>query len=78
MKANKHRITHWTKNIVRSGMSDDYGVDVIRKVIMMNVISLVAIGITMPLGILAFSQGNPTIGFCDIALAVILIANLLY
>jgi len=74
----KDRLVQLTKNFITSGMVDTQNIEIIRKVIMINLISLVAIANLFPLGFAAFSKGNIGLGSFDHFVAVLLIFNLLY
>jgi two-component system cell cycle sensor histidine kinase/response regulator CckA len=76
MKVN--RIKELMKDFVSSGTHDDYDVETARKIMMINVVSVIGIINLVPLGTLAFTQGNAPLGFLDFVLASVLIVNLLY
>jgi PAS domain S-box-containing protein len=66
------------KDFVTSGMHDDYDVEITRKVIMINVIAVIGVINLIPLGILAFTQGNYPLGYFDFVVAAVLVVTLLY
>ena len=70
-----NRLRHVMNPIVMGGVREDHDVDIIRKVKMMNVISLVGIIALITLGYSAFTKGNPWLGFFDFAVALVLSAN---
>jgi hypothetical protein len=76
MKVN--RIKELMKDLVSSGMSDDHDAEAARKIVMINVVSVIGIINLLPLGILAFAEGNAPLGFLDFVLASVLVVNLLY
>jgi len=78
MRASESGIKQWTKNLVTSGLSDELSWEILRKVLMLNIISFVAIAMLIPLGILAFVQGHPAVGFFDLGVAIVLIVTVLY
>jgi len=65
-------------NIITSGMGEKYNIEIMRKVMLSNVICIIAIIILFPLGIVAFVQGNSPLGYVDHFTALILILNILY
>jgi PAS domain S-box-containing protein len=76
MKGN--RIKELMNNFISSGTSDEYGVEAGRKIVMINVVSVIGVVNLVPLGALAFAEGNTLLGFLDFVLASVLIINLLY
>jgi PAS domain S-box-containing protein len=78
MKVDMNSVKRLMKNFVTSGMYDDYDVEIMRKVIMINIVSIIGVANLIPLGILAFVEGNFPLGFFDFVVAAVLIVNLLY
>ncbi len=70
-----NRLRHVMKRFVMGGVRKDHGLDIVRKIKMINVISLVGIINLIPLGYSAFTKGNPWLGFFDCASALFLLAN---
>jgi len=63
------------KRFVMGGVRGDHDVDIVRKIKMINVLSLVAIINLTPLGYSAFTKGNLWLGFVNSALTLVLLAN---
>jgi len=70
-----NRLRHVMKRFVMGGVRGNHDVDIVRKIKMINVISLVGIINLIPLGYSAFTKGNPWLGFFDYASALVLLAN---
>jgi len=70
-----NQLRHVVKRFVMGGVRKDHDVDIVRKVKMMNVISLVGIIALITLGYSALTKGNPWLGFFDFAMALVLSAN---
>ncbi len=66
------------KNIISSGMGEEYNIVTMRKVMLLNVISITGVIFLFPLGIVAFVQGNSALGYIDQFAALVLMLNLLY
>jgi len=66
------------ENIITSGMGKRYNIETMRKVMLLNVISITGVIFLVPLGIVAYFQGNLPLGFFDLLTALILILNILY
>ena len=66
------------ENILTSGMDDTHGVAVIHRVMLLNFISITCLVFIVPLGIVAYLQGNLPLGVMDHLVAGIVLANLLY
>jgi len=75
MNTGENRIKYLLRKIVMGGVRQDHNVDVIRKVKMINVISIVGILNLVPLGYSAFTKGDFWLGFFDLTLAFILFGN---
>ncbi len=52
--------------------------EAIRKILLLNVVSMVAIGVLLPMGGLALRQGNWLLALSDVICAALLIGNLIY
>jgi len=63
---------------VLGGVTDRRDAEMRRRFGMINVISAIGILNMVPLGVMAWLQGNPILGVIDHAVAAILVANLLY
>ena len=70
-----NRLRHVMKRFVMGGVRKDHGLDIVRKIKMINVISLSGIINLIPLGYSAFSKGNFWLGLFDYASALVLLAN---
>ena len=73
-----NRLSPMVRNIITSGMAEKHNVETMRKVMLLNVISITGVIFLVPLGIVAYVQGNSPLGFIDHFAALILILNLLY
>jgi len=73
-----NRMKKFVKNFITSGMHEECDVEITRKVVMINIVSVIAIINLIPLGMLALIQGYSILGFSDLALAILLIGNILY
>jgi PAS domain S-box-containing protein len=78
MKVNMDLVKQLMKTFVTSGMYDDCDVEIMRKVIMINVVSIIGVVNLIAFGILSFVEGNFRLGFFDFVVAAVLIVNLLY
>jgi len=56
-------------------MHEDYDIEVMRKVIMINIMTIVALIILIPLGIVDLIKGSFTIGLFVLIVAAVLILN---
>jgi len=72
------RIKQWAKDFITSGMHEDCSVEMTRKVIMINLVSVIGITNLIPLGILALAQGYSVLGYADLILATTIIGNIVY
>ena len=66
------------RDFMTSGIHEDCDVEITDKVIIINLVSVIAIANLIPFGILALVQGKLSLGYCDLVLAVMLIGNILY
>ena len=78
MKAVKDRLLELVKNIITSGMYEKHDIEINRKVIMINLLSIIGIINLISLGIVALVRDNNTLGAFALFVAGILIINLLY
>ncbi|MCK5783066.1 MAG: response regulator [Desulfobacterales bacterium] len=78
MNQRKNLFVSWVSNIITSGMGEEYPIEIIRKVKLANSISLTGIFFMIPLGIVAFIQGNSILGFADHFTAMSMLLGLLY
>ncbi len=60
---------------IMGGVREHHDVDIIRKIKMINVISLIGIINLIPLGYSAFTKGNLWVGIVDSASAFVLLSN---
>jgi two-component system, cell cycle sensor histidine kinase and response regulator CckA len=74
----KKRIIQRITDLITSGMNAEYPADTIRRVILANTISLTGIIFMIPLGIVAFAQGNVVLGIVDQIAAFSMLLGLLY
>jgi PAS domain S-box-containing protein len=65
-------------DLAKSGMQGKANAEVIRKVVMLNVISLIAILTLVPLGTLALAQGNRMLGILDFGFASSLVGIMIF
>jgi len=73
-----NRFSHIVKTVINSGMGDGFAIETIRKVQLLNVISLTGVICLIPLGLVAYLQGNTPLAIFDFFTAIILLLNLLY
>ena len=73
-----NRLSPMVRSIITSGMDEKHNVETMRKIMLLNVISITGVIFLVPLGIVAYFQGNSPLGFIDHFAALILILNLLY
>ena len=78
MDKKENRLSPILKNIITSGMAEKYDIETMRKVMLLNVISITGVIFMASLGIVAYVQENFPLGFFDHSAAIILILNLLY
>jgi two-component system sensor histidine kinase/response regulator len=78
MKARNWGMSQWTRNLITSGLEDRLDVQVLRKIMMINIISAIGVLNLVPLGVLAFLQGNSAAGCFDMGAAAIIMSNLFY
>ena len=70
---NRHRII----SIFKTGLDEKNDIDTSRKKFLINIISVIGIINLVPLGIVAFTRDNATLGLFDLAVACVLIIILL-
>ena len=78
MESIENRLSPMIRNIMTSGLEGKYDIETIRKVMLANLIGITGVIFLVPLGIVAFVQGNFPLGFIDYFAALILIFNILY
>jgi len=78
MIAYKNQIQKLIQNIITSGTFEKSHIEVRRKIIMINIISIIGIINLIPLGIAAFIHNTSILGYFDLALAIVLIAIIFY
>jgi len=78
MDKRENRLYSMVKNIITSGMGEKHDIENMRKVMLLNVISITGVIFMVPLGIVAFVQENFPLGFSDHFAALLLILNILY
>ena len=61
------------QNIITSGTFEKYDIEVKRKIILVNILCIIAIVNLIPLGIIAFIKNNPVLGIFDLTVASALI-----
>ncbi len=78
MKINKKHFKQLINNIIMSGMYGKYDIEIIRRIKLLNIIVFTGIIVMIPLGIVAFIQGNSLLGIFDLSIAIILFFNSLF
>ncbi len=78
MDKRENGLSHMVRNVITSGMGEKYDIETMRKVMLLNVISIIGVIFMASLGIVAYVQENFPLGFFDHSTATILILNLLY
>jgi signal transduction histidine kinase len=78
MDKRENRLFPMVRNIITSGMGEKYNIEIMRKVMLLNVISITGVIFLVSLGIVAYVQGNFPLGFFDHLAALTLTLNLLY
>jgi len=73
MTTDKHRINLLVQNIITGAAFEKYDIEGKRKIILINIISIIGIINLIPFGIAAFIQDNPILGFLDLIVASVLI-----
>jgi signal transduction histidine kinase len=73
-----HKISQLSKNIITSGMMEGSDVEQMRRLIMINLISIIGLVNLIGLGVAAYLKGNVGLGTFDHVVALVLILNLLY
>ena len=66
------------RNMITSGMDEKHDIETMRKVMLLNSLSITGVIFMIPLGIVAFVQGNSPLGFIDHFASLIMILNILY
>ena len=67
-----------TKEKPGNGISESYRMDMGRRILVLNVLSVIGIAIMFFFGIVAFYQGNHVLGCFDLSMAFILVGTLVY
>ena len=75
MKKSENKFRRLMNNIIMSGMYEDYENEVMRRVKMVNIMTIIALIILIPLGIVDVIKGDLTIGFFVLIVAAVLIFN---
>ncbi len=78
MKQNLKNLSRYLNKIILGYPSEDYGTELRRKIIMINVIISVGVLNLVPLGIIAYFKNNLTLFVLDMVVAAVLIACLIY
>ena len=78
MDKRENRLFSMLRNIITSGMGEKYTIETIRKVMLTNVVGITAVIFLVPLGTVAFVQGNIPLGLFDCCTALILTFHILY
>jgi len=78
MDKRENRLSLMVKNIITSGMGEEYTIETIRRVKLANIVSLTGTIFMVPFGIVAFVQGNFPLGVIDHFAALAMILGLLY
>ena len=68
----------WFHNVITSGFYDTYPLEITRKIILLNIVSITAVINLIPLGLLAIKQQNYPLGIFDFTMAVLLGGCLFY
>jgi len=75
MKTSVSQFKQLMNNIFTSGMYEDYDIEIMRKIIMINIMTIIALIIFIPLGIVDVIKGSFTNGFFVLIVAAVLIFN---
>lgn len=78
MRLNSKKIASFAQKSILGKIPEDSDIGLRRKVIMVNIITLVAILNLVPLGVVAFFENNRTLFSLDMGVAAVLIASLAY
>ena len=78
MITDKNPIKLLAQNVITSGTFEKYDIEVRRKIILLNIMCIIAIINLIPLGIVAFIQDYPILGFFDLIVALVLIIIVTY
>ena len=74
----ENRLIPTIKNSIIRDMDEKYDIETIRKIMLTYTISIVAVGMLIPFGIVAFIEGNLPVGLFDLAAGLSLAANIIY
>ena len=75
MKSIQIRLKRLIELIAQGGTREHHSIEVVRKIILINIISTIGILCLIPLGISALKRGNVTLGGFDLVVGSVLIAN---
>jgi hypothetical protein len=75
MKKSESQFRQLMNNVITSGMHEDYDNEVMRRVKMINIMTIIALIILIPLGIVDVIKGSSTIGIFVLIVAAVLIFN---
>ena len=75
MKESESKFRQLMDNIITSGMHEDSNGEIMRRVKMINIMTIIALIILIPLGIVDVIKGDFTIGFFVLIVAAVLIFN---
>ncbi len=78
MITDRNPIKRLVQNVITSGTFEKYGIEIKRKIILLNVMCIIALMNLIPFGIVAFIQNQPILGFFDLTVAFVLIIILIY
>ena len=78
MDKRENRLSSMFRNIITSGMGEKHNIETMRKVMLTNVVGITGVIFLVPLGTVAFVQGNFPLGLFDYCAALILIFHILY
>ena len=65
-------------DIITAGLDEQNNIELMRKVVLLHIVSIIGIVNMIPLGVVAHVQGNPTLGILDHCVALLLIGNIYY
>ena len=78
MDKTEGRLVSTIENIITGGMGEKHDIETMRKVMLAYTIGIAGVALLIPLGMVAFIEGNFPLGFFDYFTALVLIFNLLY
>lgn len=77
MKQSNNRVKSLINNIITSGL-EHHDIEDMRKIKMINIMSIIAMAILIPLGIVDLIQGSHTVGLFVLVISAILLCNQYY